>query len=161
MGTLWEQFHFALGSNMGAIVAGNALSTGDYICLKNAHMAYCIVVHDGANDTDLTVSFKEATAVAGTSAAAITATFPFVTDANFGSASDTLARGTDAANKAIDPATENPSLTIFQIDPAKLSAGFDCIAVVGTGGHASNNVCVLWMLESRYPADPPPTVITD
>jgi len=159
--TLPEAFKICCGSNGDAIVAANALSTGDYICLKNVHMAYCIVVHSGSTDTDLTVGFSEATAVAGTSAAAITATFPLWTDTDWGSASDTLTRQTDAATDAIDPATEDPVIQVWQIDPAKLSAGFDCIAVTGTNGNASNNVCVLWFLETRYPGDQPPTAITD
>jgi len=154
-----EHFKICCGGNGAPTVAGNALSTGDYICLKNVHMAYCLVTHVGANDTDLVISFSEATDAAAGSAAAITATFPLWTDADWSSQSDALVRGTDAANKTIDPATESPSFTIFQIDPAKLSAGFDWIAVVGTGGHASNFVTVHWLLESRYPADPPPTAI--
>lgn len=156
-----EVFKLVCGSNAAPIVAANALSTGDYICLKNVHRAWCIVVHSGANDTDLTLSFMEATDVAGTNAAAITATMPIWKDVDWGSQSDAMSRQTDAANDVIDPATEGTQFTVFEWDPAKFSDGFDCIAVKGAGGHASNNVCVIWVLLSRYPADQAPSAITD
>ena len=160
--TLPEVFKFVSGGPAaGPSCAANALSTGDYVCLKNVHMAYCVVVHQGANDTDLTISFKEATAVAGTGAATISATLAFWTDDDWGSGSDTMTRQTDAANDTIDPATENPVIQVWQIDPAKLSAGYDCVACVGTNGDASNDLCVLWLLQTRYAADQPPTAITD
>jgi hypothetical protein len=161
MFSLPESLKIVLGSNGLPIVAANALSTGDYICMKGVHKAWCVVVHSGANNTDLVVSFMEATSVAGGSAAAITATMPMWKDINAGSLSDTLVRQTDAANVTIEPDLHSTQLTVFEWDPAKFSAGFDCIAVKGATGHASNNVCVLWFLDARYPADQPPAVITD
>jgi hypothetical protein len=147
-------------SAMDGINAANALG-GDYVSLKNAHKAWLVFQHDGTNDTDLTVGVNEATTVAGGSATAITATMPIWVDSDAGTQSDTLVRQTDAANYVIDPATEGTCLLVIEVDPAKLSAGFDCVAVVGTGGHASNNVSAHWYLESRYPGDQPPSAIVD
>lgn len=147
------------GPSGGPIVAADALSTGDYISLANVHRATCIVVHNGANDTDLTVSFMKATDIAGSGAAAVTSTQAIWRDNDAGSQSDTLVRQTDAANAVIDPATQNPVIAVFQIDPAKLGATYDAIACKGAGGHASNDVCVLWLLEMRHAADQPPAVI--
>lgn len=161
--TLPEDLKLVLSTTgaSGAILAGNALSTADYVCMKNVNKAWLVLVHQGANDTDLVVSFSEATAVAGTGAAAVTATMPIWKDVDAGSASDTLSRQTDAASLTIDPATQNPVLAVFEWDPAKFSAGYDCLAVVGTGGHASNYVMAMWFLDTRYPADQPPAAITD
>jgi len=159
--TLPENLKLAIGANTTAIVAANALSTGDYISMKNVHKAWCVVIHDGANDTDLTLEFSEATSVAGGSAADVTATFPIWLDSDAGSGSDTLVRQTDAATVTIDPATQNPVMVVMEWDPAKHTAGYDCVAIKGNNGHASNNVCALWFLETRYPADQPPTAITN
>jgi hypothetical protein len=149
------------GLGAGPIVAANALGTGDFVCMKNVHKAWAVIVHQGANDTDLTVELREATDVAGGTAADVTATLPIWADVDFGTQSDALSRQTDAATYAIDPATESPIILVIEWDPAKHTAGYDCIAVKGNNGHASNNVCVLWFLETRYPADQPPTAITD
>jgi len=142
-------------------VACNAFTLSDYICCKNAHKVWFIVSHAGANDTDLTVGLTEATTVAGGSAAAVTATVPIWKDTDHGTSSDTLVRATDAATDVIDPATEGAQLMVIQWDPSKHTAGFDCIAVSGSGGHANNTVWVLALIEERYPQATPPTAITD
>jgi hypothetical protein len=150
-----------IGGSVLPVQAANALATGDYICCKNVQKAWAIVIHQGSNDTDLTLEFSEATDVAGTSAADVTKTFPIWYDSDAGTGSDTLTRATDAATYTIDPATANPVMVIMEWDPAKFTAGYDCIAVKGNAGHASNYVVVLWLLEMRYADPSPPTVITD
>jgi len=156
-----EVFKCVLGGSVLPIQAANALSTGDYICCKHVHKAWAIITHVGSNDTDLLLEFSEATAVDGTGAADVTATFPIWRDNDAGTSSDTFTRSTDAATANIDPATQNPVLIIMEWDPAKHTAGYDCIAVKGNNGHASNNVHVLWVLLMDDHGIPFPTVITD
>ena len=62
-----EQLKVVLGGSNQPIAAANALSVGDYICMKNVNKAWAIVVHVGTNDTDLTVrvSLSGTGAVAG------------------------------------------------------------------------------------------------
>lgn len=159
--TLAEKFKIVNGNLVAGIVAGNAVSTGDYVCLKNIHRATAVIMHSGANDTDLTLEFSEAQDVAGTGAQDVTATSRIWTNGTGGTAADALTRQTDAATHAIDPATEDPAIVVMEFDPAKFSVGFDCIAIKGNNGHSSNNVSVMWYLETAMPADPPPTAITD
>lgn len=149
------------GPAAGPLSAADGLGTGDYISLKNAvGKAYAVIVHQGTNDTDLTVEISKATDVAGTGAEDITDTLRIWKDDDFGSGSDTLVRQTDAATNVIDASAESPAIVIIEVDPAALG-DFDCVAVKGNNGHASNDLCVLWFVQSRYPADPSPTMITD
>jgi hypothetical protein len=156
-----EEFKLVLGGSVLPIQAANALSTGDYICCKNVQKAWAVITHQGANDTDLVLEFSEATDVAGSGAADVTKTVPNWRDNDAGTGSDTLVKQTDAATVTIDPATQNPVLVVMEWDPAKFTAGYDCIAVKGNNGHGSNNVHVLWILEMRYADNQPPSVIID
>jgi len=140
--------------------AANAVDC-DYISLKNVNACWIIVTHAGSNDTDLTLTVKEASAVAGTSAQTIGRSVPIWLDADAGTTSDTLVRQTDGTAITIDPATQNAALVVFQIDPSYLSAGFDCITLADSGGHASNTVSVLALCEMRQQQATPLTVITD
>jgi len=146
---------------MAAPVAANA-ATYDYICCKNAHKVWFVIQHyGGGGDTDLVLSLKEATDVAAGTSAAVTATFPIWSDIDAGTASDGLVRQTDAANYTIDTGAGADYLTVLEWDPAKHTAGYDCISVVDTGGNASNIVSVLAVIQERYPADQPPSAIID
>lgn len=141
--------------------AGNGIGTSaDWVCLKNVHRAFVFVKHAGANDTDLVIGVKEATAVAGTSAAAITATFPIWTSAGTTSA-DTWTKETNAASYTIDPATKGSAIVIMQIDPSIFSAGFDCLQVYTTGGHASNFVDAAYILQMSFKDPSPISAIVD
>jgi hypothetical protein len=159
MFTFPEKYKLVLLNNSAA----NAV-TSDYICCKNAHKVWFLIFHAGANDTDLTFSLKEAVDVAETGgSSAVVATFPIWVDIDASTTSDLLIKQTDAASFAIDPATMNPVLLILEWDPAKHTAGYDCIAVAdgGAGGHANNTVQIFAIIEERYPAGQPPTAITD
>ena len=139
--------------------AANAVAS-DVVSCKNAHRVWIVVFHSGSSDTDLVVSLAEHTAV-GQSAVAITATFPLWVDADVGTSSDALVRQTDAANYTIDTGVSGNQLVVMEWDPAKFSAGYDCLSLADSGGNASNNVCAFAVIDSRYKADQPPTAITD
>lgn len=156
--TLPEQCKLVM---MDAPVAANAIAC-DYICTKNAHRVWFIIQHySGGGDTDLTISLTEAQEVAGSNTTAVTATFPIWTDTNAGTASDTLVRTTDAASYKIDTGAGTDYLVVIEWDPAKHTAGYDCITVSDSGGNASNIASVLAVIQERYPGDQPPTAITD
>lgn len=142
--------------------AANAVSC-DYISCKNAAgMVYFLVYHqDEGNDTDLVLSLKEATDVAAGTNSAVTATFPIWVDADAGTSSDTLVRQTAAASYTIDTGASagDDHLVILQWDPAKHTAGYDCITVIGTGGNASNTVSIFAIADSKYGGALPSMII--
>jgi len=144
-------------------VAANAV-VYDNISCKNAHKVWFLVYHQGTNDTDLTLSLIESTDVAGSTTTAVTATFPIWKNANVGSTTaDALTRQTDAASHVINTGgSGNPDqLVVIEWDPAKFSAGYDCIKLTDAGGNASNFVTVIGILAPRFQQADPPTAITD
>lgn len=145
-------------------VAANALGTCDYISLKNAKGVYITVMHySGGGDTDLVLTVNEATNVAAGSAQAITTGAEFQIWANTDtSISDALVRQTDAITFTVDTTAGKDQLWVAYISAAKLSAGFDCVALVSANGNAANLVSVLYQLDgARYQQDSMPTAITD
>lgn len=143
-----------------SLTAANAVAC-DYISMKNVQMAWLVVMHTGANDTDLTLTLKEATDVSGTSAQTFATAVDWWLDADAGTTSDTLVRQTAATGITIDPATQNGVVAVFKIDPTKLSAGFDCVTFADSGGHGSNFCCVYALCQMREAQATPATVITD
>ncbi len=132
----------------------------DTINCKNAHKVWFIINHNGANNTDLTLSLVEATAVGG-STTAVTATFPIWVDKDAGTTSDTLVKQTDAASYKIEPDQGGNELIVIEWDPVKFSDGYDSILLADTGGHASNNVNAIAIIATRFPQATPPSVIID
>ena len=141
--------------------AAGSLTATDYICTKNANKVWFIISHSGASDNDMTFSFVEATEVAGTTTAAVTATSRIWSDIDAGASSDTLVAQTAAASFLIDTTTDVTCLAVLEWDPRQHTDGYDCINVVCDAGHASNFVEVLAVIEPRYAANQPPTAITD
>lgn len=145
---------------IAATAAANG-ATYNTISCKNAHKVWFIVQHQGTNDTDITLSLIESSDVADGTTTAVTATFPIWKDTNVGTASDTLVRQTDAASHQINTGVTTNQLVIIEWDPAKFSAGYDCIKMADAGGDGSNFVTVVAIIQTRYPGDQPPTVIAD
>jgi hypothetical protein len=134
-------------------------TTGDYVSLKNVHMAFIRLHITQGNAATIAISVNQATAVLPSDAVAITALFPIWVNADC-AASDTLVRQADAANFTTDAGVKHKQV-IFQIDPRILSAGFDCIAVVTGASNAGNIVEAEYLLYERYQAATPPAAITD
>jgi len=145
--------------NVAIPQAGNAV-TYDILSCKNAHKIWFIVTMDYAADTDGLYSLVESTDVAGTTTAAVTATFPIWYNQALAT-SDTLVRTTDAASYTIDTGHGTDEMFVFEWDPAKHTAGYDCIQMADSGANASNYVSCIAVIQERYPGDPPPTSITD
>jgi len=158
-------YPFSLPEDSKVVLLNNSAANAvdcDFICMKNAQKVWFLIFHAGANDTDLAIGLTEATDVAAGTSAAVTATFPAWRDDDAGTTSDTLVKQTDAASFDIDPATENPVLMILEWDPAKHTAGYDCVAVSDDGaGHGSNTVQIFAVIAPRYKQATPPAVITD
>jgi hypothetical protein len=108
-----------------------------------------VIFHSGANDTDLTLSLYEASSVTPSNTAAITTVVPIYIDADAGTTSDVVAATTSAYSYAIDPATQNGVMLIFEIDPAILTAGKNCIYLADSGGHGSNTCTILFIGEPK------------
>lgn len=134
-------------------------TTGDYVSLKNVHLAFIVLHITQGNAATIAISVNEATAVLPSGAVAIAATFPIWSNLDC-AASDTLVRRTDAANYTTDAGVKHKQV-IFQIDPRILSAGFDCIAVVTGASNAGNIVEAQYLLYERYQGATPPAAITD
>lgn len=140
--------------------AANAVDC-DVVCCKGVHKVWFVISHNGANDTDLTLTLTEATDVAAGTTSAVTATCPIWLDADAGTTSDTLVAQTEAAAITIDPATQGSALAIIEWNPVKHTAGYDCITLADSGGHADNTIAILAVVDMRYPQETPPSVITD
>lgn len=136
--------------------AADALGTSaDVVSLENYHRLWIIAIHKGTSDTDLVLNVQECDDTTPTTAADMSDTFPIWENTNY-SSSDTLTRITDAASYTIDPAAAGSTMVVIEVDPSKLTAGYPCVRVKGTGGHSENTVAVLYALDPRYPGDPLP-----
>ena len=138
--------------------AGAAL-TGDYVSLKNVHVAFVIVHVTQAHAAQMVIGINQATAVAPTGAGALAAVFPIWANLDC-AASDTLVRATDAATYTLDVGIKH-KIVVFQIDPRILTAGYDCIAVTTGASNALNITEVMYLLYERYQQATPPAAITD
>ena len=148
-----------------AILYGGATNgcgtRSDYICCKNAHKVTLVGYTWGTSATTCVVNLLEASDVAASDEATITATVPIWTGIVTTSL-DTLTRQTDAASLTIDPdGTDSTLLFVMEWDPAKFSSGLDCLAAKLTTGDASDNMVLLAFIDERYPQVTPPTAITD
>ena len=128
--------------------AANAVAC-DSINMELYNHGAFVVIHTGANDTDLTLSLYEASSVAPSNTAAITTAVPIYVDINAGTTSDIVSATTAAYSYAIDPATENGMVLIFEIDPTILTAGKPCVYLADSGGHGSNTCTILFIGEPK------------
>lgn len=122
-------------------------NTGDYISLKNVIKAL-VVVHLDQGDADTAViTIEQATLVDGSGHVAITQVVPIWSNLDC-AASDVLVQRTAAVSYETDAGVKH-KLVMFQIDPIRLDAGFDCIMVKVVVGAASK-VSAQYILEQRF-----------
>ena len=148
------------------IVCGSAVATtdgaivGDYICLKTARKVTVIAHLLQTVGHATALGFNEATAVAPTGAQAGTAVMPVWKNTDI-SASDALVAGTDAATIAASSGAANQVL-VMEILPERLTDGYDCVAATLTdSSQAGNFATITYLVETKYPQETPPSVITD
>lgn len=152
-----EQFKIVTGS---PVATTNGGVTGDYISLKNAVSVTIIVELLQAVSHATELGVNEATAVAPTAAAAVTAVQKVWKNADI-STTDTLTRATDAATIAATAGATN-QLLVMQFDPDTLSSGCDCIAAtLSDSSQATNFATITYLIETKYPQATPPAAITD
>lgn len=143
-------------------VTTNGGVTSDYVSLKGVKRAWVIVQMTQAVAHATGIDVYQATAVAGTSAKALSKVVPIWLNDDC-AAGDTLTRQTDAITVNV-AATAKHKMAVFQIDPALLDVanGFDCINVlIDDSSQATNFASVLFVLDPIYKQSTPPTAITD
>mgnify|MGYP007082102569 CR=1 FL=1 len=134
---------------IGAIApqAGGAI-TGDYISLKNVlRCRVCVGINQVAANT-VAITIEQATAVAPANSTAITKVVPIWVNLSSG-VSSTLVAATAAVSYTTDAGQVN-KIVIFDIDPAILDDGYDCITVKTGASSASNITCAYYECEMRY-----------
>lgn len=146
----------------GPQVGTAAAITGDYVSLKNVQRAYVVIHYVQGDATDITWHVKKATATAPTDATVFTETMRIWSNLDCAT-SDTLVERTAAVNYASGTGQKHKQI-IFEVDPASLEAGHDCIAGCSTTAVAATSaVSIMYYLVPRYPGRvlTQPTVISD
>lgn len=141
--------------------AANAV-TCDTVSMKNFLKGWFVVIHTGATDVDLTLTLTEATDVASGTNQTLPRNTRIWRDNDVGTTSDVIARvATDATAITIDPATQNGVVAIIEVDPAQLSAGYDCVYLADAGGSAADTCTILFVGIPRVKGQTLATGITD
>jgi hypothetical protein len=145
-----------------------AANTGAFVSMKNyKHCAIVLYKDGGASGEDPTITVQQATAVAGTSAKALTFTDIYTKQGSDVTAVAQFTRTTQTAASTYTSATsgEQESIWVIEFDSNDLDVanGFDCIqAAVADVGSTSQIGCLLYILtEPRYAEEPTPGVIAD
>jgi hypothetical protein len=127
--------------------AGGAI-TGTYISLKNVVKCFVKVLINQAAANTVAITIEQATAVAPTGSTAITNVAQIWSNLDC-TASNTFVLRTAAVSYTTD-AGQVPKIVVFQIDPASLDDGYDCITVK-TGASSASNITAAWYeLEMKY-----------
>ena len=137
----------------------NAALTSQVVTLKNAVRATLTLFFTQAVGFASTPTIKQATDIAaGTNAAGPTCRIWSNLDI---SATDTLVERTAAASYAVSTATTNMHV-VFEIDPASLTDGYDCVyCTIATSSQATNFVAGEWAIETNFKQATPPSAILD
>jgi len=142
--------------------AANGITTSDVICCKNIHKLWAIVhLYGGGGDTDNVFTIYEATDVAAGTNAAITAACPYWQNTDTATSDSLTKATTDAYSFTMDTGAGKNQILVVEFDPAKFSAGYDCFYLSNSGGNASNMISGIFVCQTRYAQNAPPTVITD
>lgn len=147
-----------------AVGVGHTLDahvTGDYVSLKDVNMAF-IVCHVLQGNAAITYfEPKQATAVAGTSAKALTNNCGIWSCLDC-AAGDAMTKRTDAKSYNLDAGVKH-KIVVFQIDPASLDIanGFDCLSIYADTSNAANLLAAQYYLVRRNAEDAPASAISD
>jgi hypothetical protein len=136
--------------------AGGAV-TGDYVSLKGYHRAYVVIKYRQADVNAITWNVTRATNVSAGSAAVMTELMRIWSNLDCAT-SDLLVERTAAVNYASGAGTTN-KIIIFEVDPASLTATFDCIAgasttVIAAGQYVDITYYLVPRFESRVLTSP-------
>jgi len=141
-------------------VTTNGGVTGDYVSLKNAVKCTVVVNLTQAVGHATVLSISESPLVSGDGSQAMTATQKVWQNADV-AASDALVKAADAASVTVAADVKHKQI-VMEIDPSKLTAGYDCIAaVLSDSSQATNFASIDYFIETRYPQATPPAAIID
>lgn len=137
----------------------NAALTSQVITLKGAVKATLTLIFTNAVGFASVPTIKQATDIAAaTNAAGPTCRIWANEDV---AASDTLVAQTAAASYTMAADIKN-KVVVFEIDPASLTDGYDCVyCTIATSSQATNYVAGEWMIESNFQQTTIPTAIVD
>src|SRR6185503_11046691 len=137
----------------------NAALTSVPVTLKNAVKAWLVLNFTNAVGFASVPTIKQATDIAaGTNAAGPVCRIWLNEDC---AASDTLVGQTAAASQATDANVKNKQV-VFEIDPAALTDGYDCVyCTIATSSQATNFVSGEWWIQTNFAQATPPSAILD
>lgn len=158
--------------NLIAKLAGfemDGVRDGTYISLKNVHRAFiCVIIHQGADATNHTLTIKQATGGAGTTTGtaekALLVNSPVYYNKTTWASSNVLTAATatlGVVTVGVDQSVDK--LIIFDIIPERdmdIDGGFDCIGIDFSDlGAANSGGAFAILIPNRY--SPLPTVFSD
>ena len=163
--TLPEHFKIV---NVATSQAANAV-TYDTISCKDARKVWFIITQLYVGDTDITFSLIEATDVAAGTTSAVTALLPVWYNADVAAIVagdptgeiDALTKITSGSSHEFDTTAGKSQMCVIEWDPMKHTSGYDCIKLTDAGGHASNYVTAIAIIETRLPGASPPSAVID
>lgn len=137
----------------------NAALTSQVISLKGAVKATLTLIFTNAVGFASTPTIKQATDIAaGTNAAGPTCRIWANEDV---AATDTLVAQTAAASYAMAADIKN-KVVVFEIDPASLTDGYDCVyCTIATSSQATNFVSGEWEIQHNFKQTTIPSAILD
>lgn len=160
-------FQFSL-PQVGAVVellapaADAAGRSSNYISLKNFHKAWLVAHITQGNAATIALTVNQATAVAGTSAKAITVNTPIWANQDTAT-SDALVAQTAAVSFTTSAAVKN-KIVVIEINPTDMDVnnGFDCINISTGASNAANiTQAMLYGIFNRYQQATPPSAVVD
>ena len=156
----WSLFENLKVVQLASPETTNGSKTSDVVCLRTAHKAWIVVEMTQAVGHATLLTPMQATDVAAGTNAVLANVVPIRANEDCG-ATDTLVPQTAAINYTVTDDIKDKQI-IFEIDPATLTAGYDCIYITAaTSSQASNYWSVTVYLATRYPQTTPPSAILD
>jgi outer membrane protein assembly factor BamE (lipoprotein component of BamABCDE complex) len=162
MANLFLPEHCKLVDAVPGISDTFAQVTFDYVSLKNAQMAWIVILLTQTAGHETLIQPQVATSVAPAGATSITFNTDIWSNEDTG-ATDTLVKQSSATfyEVAGDIATK---MVVFKIDPSNVVAQgstYDCIGCTIESSKQLNLVAGLYILQERYAQDTPPSAIVD
>ena len=150
--------HKIVSLSQGPVTTNGAITT-DVVSLKNAIKATVIVDLTQAVGHASVITLKQATDVAaGTNADGPASRIWANEDV---AASDTLVAQTAALSYTVTNNIKKKQV-VFEVDPASLTDGYDCIYfTIGDSSQATNFANITALIETNYQRATPPAAITD
>ncbi len=151
--------HLKIVSGLSPVTT-NGAKNARYISLKNARRVVIVaeMKQAASDETTMSVGLKES--VAAGSEETMTATMPVWRNVNVDDG-DGLTKLSDAANVSCNDQTDDQIL-VMEIVPARLPATYTSLrAKLANSGEAGNFASITYLIETFYPQETPPTVVTD